>query len=333
MIQFSKLNNPDINSGYTLDDNARALIVMCMHFEKSGDENDLKYIRIYLDLINFCHLKNGDFLNYIDEEQNFTAQNEDCNLSDANGRAIWALGFLCSKYNILPSNLVIQAEAIIASTLNTIEKMRSTRAMAFSIKGLYYSNQFKKTPRKKNLIITLADRLVAMYKHESDTNWKWFESYLTYANSTLPEAMLFAYLETGKEQYKKIANDSFEFLLSIILKNDEIKVISNRGWHIKGKATNSFGEQPIDVAYTILALNSFYQTFKNPDYLMKMKTAYNWFLGKNHLHQIIYNPCTGGCFDGLEENYVNLNQGAESTVSHLLSRLTLDAFQESSPHN
>jgi hypothetical protein len=25
----------------------------------------------------------------------------------------------------------------------------------------------------------------------------------------------------------------------------------------------------------------------------------------NHLHQIIYNPCTGGCYDGLEENYVN----------------------------
>jgi hypothetical protein len=201
------------------------------------------------------------------------------------------------------------------------------------IKGLYYSNQFKKTTRKKNLIITLADRIVNMYKHESDTNWKWFESYLTYANSTLPEAMLFAYLETDKEHYKKIANDSFEFLLSIIFKKNEIKVISNKGWHFKGKATNSFGEQPIDVAYTILALNSFYQTYKNPDHLVKMKIAYNWFLGNNHLHQIIYNPCTGGCFDGLEENYVNLNQGAESTVSHLLSRLTLDFFQESSPRN
>jgi hypothetical protein len=40
-----------------------------------------------------------------------------------------------------------------------------------------------------------------------------------------------------------------------------------------------------------------------------MKVAFNWFMGENHLHQIIYNPVTGGCYDGLEEHQVNLNQG------------------------
>jgi hypothetical protein len=55
-----------------------------------------------------------------------------------------------------------------------------------------------------------------------------------------------------------------------------------------------------------------------------MEIAFNWFLGNNHLHQIIYNPCTGGCYDGLEENIVNLNQGAESTVSYLMARLTVE---------
>jgi hypothetical protein len=59
------------------------------------------------------------------------------------------------------------------------------------------------------------------------------------------------------------------------------------------------------------------------DYHLKMETAFNWFLGNNRLHQIIYNPCTGGCYDGLEETYVNLNQGAESTVSYLMARLTV----------
>jgi hypothetical protein len=29
-------------------------------------------------------------------------------------------------------------------------------------------------------------------------------------------------------------------------------------------------------------------------------------MGENHLHQIIYNPVTGG-YDGLEEHQVNLN--------------------------
>jgi hypothetical protein len=84
------------------------------------------------------------------------------------------------------------------------------------------------------------------------------------------------------------------------------------------------GEQPIDVAYTVLALDKFYDLFKDEDYLQKMKTSFDWFLGNNHLQQVIYNPCTGGCYDGLEENYVNLNQGAESTISYLMARCAVE---------
>ncbi|MBC8645114.1 hypothetical protein H9W95_17060 [Flavobacterium lindanitolerans] len=34
----------------------------------------------------------------------------------------------------------------------------------------------------------------------------------------------------------------------------------------------------------------------------------------------------GGCFDGLEETNVNLNQGAESTLSYLMARLTIARY-------
>jgi hypothetical protein len=84
------------------------------------------------------------------------------------------------------------------------------------------------------------------------------------------------------------------------------------------------GEQPIDVAYTIIALSLFYEIFEDFNYLQKMQLAFSWFLGNNHLEQIIYNPCTGGCYDGLEEDYINLNQGAESTVSYLMARLKME---------
>ena len=147
---------------------------------------------------------------------------------------------------------------------------------------------------------------------------------MTYANSILPEALLCAYEDTGATEYKKIAKESFDFLLSVIFQDDQIKVVSNRGWHVKGKDSNRFGEQAIDVAYTILALDRFYEVFKDKTYLDKIEHSFNWFLGKNHLHQIIYNPCTGGCYDGLEDSYVNLNQGAESTVSYLMARMTIE---------
>ncbi len=324
IIQFSKFNQPDLNSGFTLDDNSRALISICMHYELTRDENDLAYIRTYLGFIKHCQQHEGYFLNYADHEGKFTTQNNDTNLADANGRAIWALGYLISQSSILPSELISTAEAILQQALTRLVTTHSTRAMAFAIKGLYYYNRRTKSPENLFLIKTLANRLVQMYKHESEKNWEWFESYLTYANSILPEALLCAWIETGEETYKEVAKESFDFLLSHTFNKNGIKIISNKSWLHKGMDADQFGEQPIDVAYTILALKRFYDAFKDGNYLRKMETAFNWFLGQNHLHQIIYNPCTGGCYDGLEENHVNLNQGAESTLSYLIARLTIE---------
>jgi hypothetical protein len=73
-----------------------------------------------------------------------------------------------------------------------------------------------------------------------------------------------------------------------------------------------------------LALSRFKKYFESDQYPEMMQNAFNWFLGKNHLNQIIYNPATGGCYDGLEEKNVNLNQGAESTVSYLMARLCFE---------
>ena len=51
IIQFSKVNQPDINTGYTLDDNARALVAMCMYYQLTGDKEIVYFIRKYLNFI------------------------------------------------------------------------------------------------------------------------------------------------------------------------------------------------------------------------------------------------------------------------------------------
>jgi hypothetical protein len=328
IIQFSKINQPDLGSGYTLDDNARALIAMCMHYELTSDEKDLEFMQTYLDFIGFCQQSEGNFLNYVDKDRKFTEQNEATNLADSNGRAIWALGYFISENAILSKAMVAQAKSIMQRVVPLVDNIHSTRAMAFTIKGLYYYNLVKESPEITASIELLADRLVQMYRHESEKDWQWFESYLTYANSILPESLLLAWLDTGNMVYQEIAKTSFDFLLEHTFNEERITVISNKGWKQKGKKAARYGEQPIDVAYTILAMNLFYNVFEEDGYARKMKTAFNWFLGSNHLHQIIYNPCTGGCYDGLEENQVNLNQGAESTLSYLMARMTIEKRNE-----
>jgi glycosyltransferase involved in cell wall biosynthesis len=327
IIQFSVINQPDRTSGYTIDDNARAMVAMCENFELTQDKNNLEYIKIYLDFIIYCLQDNGSFLNYVDDDGIFTKQNYETNLDDSNGRAIWALGYLISLESILPTSVVERAKRTLDKALTSVLKIHSTRAMAFVIKGLYYANIKQKSERNTKIIKELADRMLQMYKHESKANWKWFESYLTYGNSILPEAMLCAYLSTGNTIYKIVAKISFDFLLHKIFNQTSIKVISNKTWKLKEDDVDNEivgGEQPIDIAYTILALSKFSTVFKDLEYTNKMNIAFSWFLGNNHLHQIIYNPCTGGCYDGLEDTYVNLNQGAESTVSYLLARLAIE---------
>ena len=330
MLQFSVINRPDESSGYTLDDNARALITMCRYYEITRDKSALDYIKIYFNFIRACYIKEGYFLNYMDIDKNFTDQNDEVNLEDSNGRAVWALGYLIYCSPLLPKgwkDLAVSAETILRSSLDQILQMQSPRAIAFTIKGLFYENLQHPSIHNVEVIRTLAGRLTQTYEAEKEADWLWFESYLTYANSVLPEALLCAWLATGEVRFRNVAGTTFNFLLSTIFNKKRIRVVSNKNWLKKGEEiqdTPPGGEQPIDVAYTILALDKFHKVFPHAGYGAQKKSAFNWFLGDNHLNQIIYNPCTGGCYDGLEEHNVNLNQGAESTISYLLARLTFE---------
>lgn len=324
IIQFSKGNRPDLKTGYTLDDNARALTATCEAFSMTGEASLKKHIRGYLNFIIFCQQEDGSFLNYVDSDRKFTSQNDEVNLNDSNGRAICALGHFIAHGKIFPKRWISEAQQAIIRALPKLKEIRSPRSLAFIIKGLSEYYLCGAESEIGTIVKELADRLTQYYKQQAIADWRWYEASLTYDNSVLPESLLYAYRAIGDEKYKAIAKESFDFLLSRIFTNDDIRVISNDGWLLKGGQNQRYGEQPIDVSSVVMTLSTFYDVFRDPSYLTKRTHAFNWFLGKNHLHQIIYNPSTGGCYDGLEKHNVNLNQGSESTVCYLLARLAME---------
>lgn len=327
IFQFCKISEPDLDSGYTLDDNARALIAMCKYYELKGDKADISYIKTYLDFIVRCQLNGGKFINYVDQFNIVDPKNSNENLEDSNGRAIWALGYLLSlPSNSLPAAIIYKATLSINKTLEFAKDLHSPRAIAFAIKGLYQLYLVTPTNRLLELITHLVQKLERIYVQTSSKNWNWFEEKLTYANTVLPEALLISFLITGKEDHKKIALESMDFLISKMFINGEFKIISNQGWHEKGAIPYQYGEQPIEACYMMYGLDLFYQTFGDSMYKKNLKLAFDWFLGKNHLNHIMYNPITGGCYDGLEQANVNLNQGAESTVCYLSARLLIESY-------
>ncbi|MEO6177471.1 MAG: glycosyltransferase [Flavobacterium circumlabens] len=325
IIQFSKISVPDISSGYTLDDNARALVAICMHYKLTQDKDDLPYILIYLDFIERCQKPKGNFMNYVDQHnREHIEQNEEVNLEDSNARGIWALGTVVSLGSLLPESITKKAAKCLLNSLKWAESIQSPRSIGFATKGLYLYHNTVPNLYVAAIINKLNAKLLSNYEISSTKDWKWFENYMTYGNGILPESMLYAYLVTNKPIYKKVALESLDFLISKTYKGDNFKVISNNGWYHKDSEPQEYGEQPIDVSYMIQTLNSFYSAFKNPEYKQKMKIAFNWFLGKNHLNQIMYNPISGGGYDGLEKENVNLNQGSESTVCYLTARLIME---------
>ena len=328
MLQFSKFSEPDPEFGYTLDDNARALINMITYYTIYQGEDVLKLSDIYLNFIEDIQREDGFFDNYKNFDRQLTEQNKEVNLEDANGRALWSLGYVISHKETLPLNLVIRAEICWKKAFDRIYEISSPRAIAYALKGLYYYYSVHQEENVRFYIEQLADKLLDLYNINSEEYWCWYEDYMTYVNNVLPEAMMFSYLATGEPKYLKIATITFDFLLSHYFMKGQLKVISNRGWFKKENERVFYGEQPIEVSTTIITLDLFYQVTGNVKYKDQLEVAFNWFLGNNHLKQIMYNPENGASYDGLEDKMININQGAESTLCFFKAQLIMNKYAE-----
>jgi len=323
IIQFANYAKPDKSSGYTLDDNARALLVSTLYYKLFKDNTILKLMRIYLNFIKYVQTNENKLYNFVN--YNKVINLEDWS-EDAHGRAMMALGHLIATTNI-PMELRVEAELIFENAKKAVDKIRSPRAISFILIGLYFYNVIKNS--EVIIIKKLADYLAQLYKDCNSEKWNWFENYLTYSNSKLPEALFFCYKTTKNNKYLIIAKESLDFLISILFKDGKFAPIGQNGWYHKNGHNASHDQQPVDAASMVQTLIVAYDTTKENRYMKLAIEAFNWFLGKNSLNQEVYNNLTGGCHDGIGEYSLNMNQGAESSISYLLARLSLQKSKAS----
>ncbi len=327
IIQFAKLSLPDISSGYTLDDNARALIVACLCYGEHKQKEELrKRIEVYLGFIEFVMGKDSGFCNYVRSDRKFDCElNQKENLDDASGRAFWALA-MCAVTDTLPQQILDKARALLQKKLEHYHIFESPRSIAFHVKGfsllLAKMRQWEGVDLTQS-IISHCDRLVSLYRAVSSAEWQWFENYLTYSNAVLPEALICGYTHTGNSEYFDIGKKTLEFLISQTFANRIYAPIGQDGWHHKTGERRYFDQQPEDVSAMVCALATAHSITGEDSYKKLMHEAFNWFLGDNSLKQVVYDRVTGGCYDGVGERNINLNQGAESITSYLLARLAI----------
>lgn len=325
VIQFADYVTPDRQSGYTVDDVARALIALVMHYRLYHNQALLKYINIYLNFIEFVQAKDGCFYNLA----NFAREVDHSSFSqDAHGRSLWALGYLISCPRI-PITLKAKAKSLFEKGLPAISQFSFPRAKAFAILGLFYLYRTYPSASLKEKIKELADDLVQAYFRTATPHWQWFEEILAYSNARLPEALFRAYLATREKIYLEIGEITLHFLKDVTFPTRKrFQPVGQDGWYMLGGKRAEFDQQPIDVAAMVQALLLYFEIRRRQKYLDQALDVFDWFLGNNTLEQVIYDQTTGGCNDGLGKEAINLNQGAESTISYLLARLSLEQVRK-----
>ena len=318
IFQFARLHVPDPRSGYTLDDNARALLAMEGYYKKFRQRKVLPLINRYLKFISAAAVGNGSFHNYFTAKRVVDATTEMRNSpEDANARCLYAL-MGTSGSPSLPKDLRAKARKLYQPAFS--REFLSPRSAAFYVKGLY---SLRKQPKARAAIIKHCDFLLYRYEQSRTKNWHWFERKLTYSNALLPEALLLGFLATGKKQYFTIGKKTLDFLISQTFVDGMYMAIGQDGWFEHGGKRAQFDQQPEDPAAMVSALKTMSCVSGQKKYGLLMHTAFYWFLGDNILGQFVYDTVTGGCYDGISHQTTNLNQGAESSLSYLLARLTL----------
>ncbi|GAA4307862.1 glycosyltransferase family 4 protein [Compostibacter hankyongensis] len=325
ILQHAKFGIPNLKEGYCLDDNARALILALMAFRHHKSHEALKLLPVYLGFVHYMQRDDGLFRNFLLFNREYT---EEIGSEDAFGRAVWALGYLI-RYAPNSAYREFGLE-IFRRTIPHFSNLQHLRGISNTIIGIsHYLASFPTDEGMIGHLSRLAGKLMNAYHAHAADGWQWFEDRMIYDNGILPLALLHAYEITADAAMKQTALATLHFLEKICFRNGCFAPVGNNGWYLRGGDIPLFDQQAIETMAMVLLYERAYQTTGKTAYLGKMYDCHAWFLGENELHIPLYDHETHGCCDGLQEQGINRNQGAESTLAYWISGLTVRNALES----
>lgn len=320
VIQHAKFWFPDYASGYCVDDNSRALIVACQHHRLFHDDVSHELMVRYLAFIFYVQRRDGKVRNFIDYTRFFL---EEEGSPDSLGRTIWALGHLAT---IEMDYLSVPAREMFHRALPHLRPNSPPHSQAYGILGLCaYGQRDELRQEAQRLVRPLVGSLYERYQDTRSDEWNWFLPLLTYGNARLSESLLRAGQLLDSDEIITAGLRSLDFLNGIVYRDDYLSVIGCHGWYPQNGACALFDQQPIDAGGMVEVNLVAYRITQERKYLELAITAMDWFYGRNILNIPLYNPHSGGCYDGLHAQGTNSNLGAESTLVYLMAQLHLYA--------
>lgn len=317
ILQHARYSLPDRNHGYCTDDNARALIFALQAGKLSQSPTLSRMASTYLSFLRHAYSEeSGRFRNFMSYDRQWL---DEVGSEDSHARAMWALGIAVA--DAPTQGMRAAALDLFEQALHATVRFDSPRAWAFTIVGLHaYLRQYGGDTDVRRVRETLAEQLYGKYVENAKDDWIWPEDNVTYANGKLPHALLLAGQWLQRNEMVELGLSSLDWLLDLKSGPDGIvSPIGNDGWCQRNGHRAEFDQQPLEIQGLIDACLEAYNVTADDRWAANARRCFDWFLGKNTVNRVLYDSETGGCRDGLQPSGVNENQGAESTLSWLLS--------------
>ena len=294
---------PRREHGYCTDDAGRALALICDWSDPQADRLSV----IYLAFLQRMHVGSGRFILRTGHDPRVTRSGVS---DDACGRAILGLGTAASRSD--NRSVRNQAHELFARSAS----FRSPWLHAMAYAGLGAATALAADPEHNvaiDLLNTAASMIIAATGRRS-----WPEPQLRYANALLPECLLAAAATLHDSTYERLGLRMLDWLVAEqTAPAGHFSFTPTRVFDRAGRGRPAFDQQPIEAgAMADAAARAFALT--GDDYWAQVTIrAAEWFTGRNDLAVFMADGSSGGCFDGLQPEGPNLNQGAESTIAML----------------
>ncbi len=290
--------------GYCVDDVSRGLQLISREPRPTAPLVGLA--ERYLAFLTHAQGPEGGFRNRFSYGRRWE---DEPSLGDWWGRALWGLGTAAARSSVP----WIRREALNAFRLSSRERSPWPRAMAFA--GLGAAEVLRADPRATEAAELLGDAATVIgLPSGTSPEWIWPEPELTYANPSLAEVLISAGDLLGDETLLRSGLRMLAWLCREQDHEGHLSVVPVGGWR-PGVPKHRFDQQPIEAAATADACATAAAVTGDDRWDEQLFRAVAWFLGDNDGNQMMYDPLTGGCYDGLTATGPNVNQGAESTLA------------------
>ena len=235
-------------------------------------------------------------------------------VEDCWGRSLWGLGTAAAR----SPDEAVQQIALAHFERGTQQRSPWPRAMAFAALGA--DEVLTAHPNHRGARDLLIDAIeVIVDDRRPNASWPWPEPRLAYANAVLPDAMIGAGVALDRTSLVDDGLDLLAWLLESETCDGHLSVtpVGGRG---PDDRRPEFDQQPIEVATLADACARAARHTGNSRWMAGVTDAVAWFLGDNDARAPMWDPESGGGYDGLRADGPNLNQGAESTLA-LISTL------------